>query len=499
MHVALVAFHRVRTPARRERDATACGGAAVRWSGDGLEPLLAESWSTQDDGLTWTIALRHGVSWHDGTPFTARDVVFSFDAYADPAVASRWSGRIATVKGYKEFQAGEAGSLSGVRAIDDYTVEVTLTAPSPNWMILSQPFIVIFPEHILGKVPRADLVNDPFWTNRVGTGPFKWDVYVPADRIEVVANDDYFLGRPAIDRIVYTNFADAASMLAALERGELDELPYEAAILPVSDLARYSALSNITVVPMNSGAPMFIRLNQNTPGLDEVRVRQAIMYAIDRAGINESLYGGAAPLRNSLFTQDWATPSDLNPYAFDPAMARALLAGTGFDTQRTYDFVYSYADQLTADVVTAMQAYLADVGIKISPRQATGAAVNQMYLDDTFEMGLVALGHGLDPSAAAEAVRCGALLAVHYCDPEVDRLFDQGLAQSDQGERQATYFELSRILNEDLPSVWLWQQLRPLAFSKRFVGPAEHWQEQPVILFNMPIYNEIEKWHLATE
>src|SRR5690606_10758281 len=198
--------------------------AAIKWTADGLQPLLAESWSTDDEGLTWTIDLREGVTWHDGEPFTAADVVFSFDVYADPAVASRWSSKVASVAGYAAFQAGEADSLSGVEAVDDHTVRVTLAAANPNWMLLEQSFVVILPEHVIGSVPRAELPTDGFWTNRVGTGPFKWDRYVPGETVEVVAYDDYFLGRPNIDRIVYTNFADSASMLAAIESGELDEL-----------------------------------------------------------------------------------------------------------------------------------------------------------------------------------------------------------------------------------------------------------------------------------
>src|SRR5690606_18914675 len=248
---------------------------------------------------------------------------------------------------------------------------------------------------------------------------------------------------------------------------------------------------------MNSGAPIFFRLNVQTPGLDDARVRQAMMYAIDRQGILDSLFGGAADVRNSLFTQDWATADDLNTYPYDPERARELLAEAGYDTSRTFDFVYYYGDSLTADVITAIQAYLAEAGINVAPRLVDPATINQMYADDTWEIGYVALGHGLDPSAAQPAVACGSQISVHFCNEEVDALFAQGLAQGDMADRAATYQQISRILNEEAPGVWLWQQARPLAFSDRFVGPTERWQEQPVILFNMPVYNEIEKWDLA--
>lgn len=469
--------------------------AAIRWTADSVEPLLAESWETEDETV-WTINLRQGVTWHDGEAFTADDVVFSFNVYANPEVGSRWASKVASVAGYDEFQAGTADSLSGVEALDDYTVQITLASSNPNWMLLEQPYVVMFPEHILGDVPAAELIDHEFWTDRVGTGPFQWDRFVPGETVEVVRYDDYFLGAPVLDRIVYTNFADSASMLAAIESGELDELPYEASILPVTDIERYDGLDGVSVVPVNSGAPIFFRINHEVEGLDNLQVRQAMMHAIDRQGIVDSLFGGATTVRNSLFTQDWATGDDIEEYAYDPERARDLLAEVGYDSL-SFDFVYYYGDSLSADVVTAIQAYLAEVGINVAPRLIDPATVNQMYEDGSWELGYVALGHGLDPSGAQPAVGCGSPISLSYCNERVDELFAQGLSQGDPDEREATYQEISAILNEELAGIWLWQQVRPLAFSERVTGPLEHWQEQPVILFNMPVYNEIETWDIA--
>ena len=470
--------------------------AAVTWTANELQPLLAESWETED-GKVWTLNLREGVTWHDGEPFTAEDVVFSFNAYANPAVASRWSSKVGGVEGYDAFQSGEADALSGVEAVDDSAVRVTLAEPNPNWMLLEQSYIVIFPEHILGDVPPEELANHPFWTDRVGTGPFKWDLYVPGQTVEVVRNDDYFLGAPELDRIIYTNFADAAALLAAIERGEIDELPYESSVLPVTDIERYDNLDGVTVVPMNSGAPIYLRLSYEVPELADPLVRQAMAHAIDRDAIIEGVFEGQTEIRNSLFTQDWATAEDLNPYPYDPERARELLEEAGFDASRTFDFVYYYSDPLTQDVVTAIQAYLAEVGINVAPRLVNGATLNQMYRDGSFEIGYVALGHGLDPAAAAPAVECGSLIALGYCNEEVDALFAEGITYADQDERAPVYQEISRILNEDLAGIFLWQQIRPLAFRDSTVGPIEHWQEQPVILFNLPYYAEIENWDVG--
>lgn len=470
--------------------------AEIKWTGDGLQPLLATSWSTPDGGKTWIIHLRHGVKWQDGAPFTAADVVFTFNTYANPKVGSRWSGKVGSVEGYKAFQAGQADHLTGIKALDNYTVQVTLSQANPNWMKLEQPYVVILPKHILGKVAPDKIISDPFWTHRVGTGPFIWKSYVPGESVTLVRNPNYFLGAPKLDKIVFTNYASASAELAALQSGALDEITYEASILPVTDIGHYQSLPNITVVPENSGAPIYIRINAKDPAFKDVRVREAMMYAINREGIIKSLFNGQTQIRNSLFTANWATAKDLNPYPYDPAKAKALLKAAGYDTSKTHDFIYYYSDTLTQNVVTAIQAYLAQVGIKVAPRHVSPATINQMYQNGSFELGYVALGQGLDPSTAEPAVQCGSLIALGYCNKQVDQLFAKGLSVSGRTARAPIYQQISKILNKQLPGIWLWQQVRPLAFSNRVVGPAEHWKQQPVIFFNMPVYNQIQDWYV---
>lgn len=468
--------------------------AAIKWTADELMPLLATDWAT-DDGTIWTINLRQGVKWHDGEPFTAADVVFSYNAYANPQVASRWSGKLSEIAGFDDFQAGRADSLSGVVALDDYTIQITLSQADQTWMLLQQPYVVIIPVHLLGDVPPTELSDHPFWSNRVGTGPFMWESYNPGVTITLVKNPDYFLGAPLIDRIEYITYDDASAHLAALESGAIDEFTYETAVLPVTDIDRYDSLPGITVVPANAGLPLKLRVNHNNPVLQDVRVRQAMLYAIDRQGIVDSLYGGTVDVSNSLFTANWALAADLEPYAYNPEKARELLREANYDTSQSFDLVYSYSDTLSIDAITAIQAYLADVGIKVAPRLIDSATQNSMSLDGSWELGYVSNGQGLDPDNASVEVRCGELLALGYCNERVDQLFREGLSSADQAVRAASYQEISRIMNTDAVEIWLWQQVRPLAFSDRFVGPLEHWQEAPVILFNLPFYNEMEKWH----
>ena len=475
--------------------------AAIKWTADvtDLQPLLAESWEVEGDGQAVVYTLRQDVTWHDGEPFTAEDVVFSFNVYANPAVGSRWASKLSSVQGYEAFQAGDADSLSGVTAVDDHTVRVELNEPLPLWPGLFGIYIVIFPEHLLGDVAPEELQGHPFWSERVGTGPFKWSNYEPDQFIELVRNEDYFLGAPLLERIIYRFYTDASTQLAALESGEIDAIAYETLLLPVTEVGRFEDLPDIEVLAdMSMGAPAFLRFNHTEPPFDDVRVRQAMLHAIDRAGLVEALWQGEAQVADTMFPQEWTWPEGLNSYEYDPERARELLAEAGYADGLTLetDLLYYYGDSLSADLIVAMQQYLADVGISLSPRRVDPPTIQEAQQNLSMQVGYAALGMGLDPSTGHPAVECDSVLAMGYCNEEMDARFREALTVSSQEEREGIYQEIATTLNEEVPSGWLWYQVRPLAFSTRVSGPLEHWREQPVILFNLPVYNEIETWYI---
>lgn len=474
---------------------------AIKWTGDvtDLQPLMAESYEVEDGGLAIVFHLRQGVNWHDGEAFDADDVVFSFNTYADPAVGSRWASKLNSVVGFDAFQAGETDGLSGVTKIDDHTVRVELDQPIPLWPGLFGIYIVMFPEHILGDVPGEELQGHEFWSNRVGTGPFMWSRYVPDQFIELTRNEDYFLGVPRLERVIYRFFTDASTHLAALENGEIDAIAYETLLLPVTEVDRFENLENIEVLAdMSMGAPAFLRFNHTIAPFDDVRVRQAMLYAIDRQELVEVLWRDEAQVANTLFPQEWTWPGDLNTYPHDTERARELLAEAGYPDglDLETDLLYHYSDSLSADLIVAMQQNLQDAGIRLVPRRVDPPTIQQAQQNLEMQVGYLALGAGLDPSTARGAVECGSVLSMGYCNEEVDRLFDAALAVRTRAEQAEIYQEIASILNEEVPSGWLWYQVRPLAFNTRVSGPLEHWSEQPVILFNLPVYNEIETWYI---
>lgn len=468
---------------------------AITWQG-GLKPLLAESYDMEEDGKVWVFHLRQNATWHDGEPFTAADVVFSINAYADPVVTSRRHVWTDAILGYDEFRNGEADSLAGVTAVDDYTVRVELATAAPLWIKIQLPYLVMFPEHVLGSVAREALITDSYWENRIGTGPFKWSDYAVDQYIELVRNDEWYLGAPKLEKIILQMYSDGASHVAALERGELDTTAYETTLIGMDDVERINGLDGIDVVVMDKGSSAFIRFNHNDPLFADVRVRQAFRYAIDVQMLMETIYvGGRAAY--TMFPQPWTWPDDVNTYDYDPDKARDLLDEAGWPSGKEVDFIYYFTDSLSADLVVAMQAYLSEVGINIKPRLVDSAVQMDLLANNTLETGLFGMGMGLDPSIGSGNLQCGAMLAQGYCNEQLDELFATGAALSDPDERAEVYQAISTILNEEQPDVWLWYDLRPLGFNRRVVGPYEHYSEQGTIYFNMPVYNEIENWYIA--
>lgn len=484
------------TCGRRLDEAFLQGLAQVKWTADGVEPLLAESWEMEGNGDAFVFHLREGVTWHDGEPFTADDVVYTFNIFANPTVASTYASKLAAVKGYEEFQAGTATELSGVTKIDDMTVRVEMSSPSPLWVDLQQISISILPEHILGSVAPDQLRTNPYWKNMVGTGPFVMTKFVDDQYIEGEANENYFLGKPKLDKIVFQIYADTAAILNALEAGELDSTPYEGGGIPLDQVQRFEAMDHLTVLGnMDAGLPTFIMLNLEDPDFAKQEVREAMMYAIDRQAIMETIRTNLGEISNTMFPAEWARPTDLNEYAYDPAKAAELLATAGWDSTRKIDFLYYYNDQVNKDIVVAIQAYLAAVGINIEPRLVDGAGFNQALVDKTFQAGYAANGQGLDPSLGALITKCGTQRAMSFCNERVDELFDLGLSVAERDARAPYYQEISTILNDELPKLWLWYDVRPMGFNSRIVGLAQHFSEQPLLMFDVPVYNEIHTWY----
>ena len=327
-------------------------------------PDLAESWSTSEDGQTWTFKLRQGVTFHDGGAFTANDVIFSVEICLDPQVKCNKAGELGTIAGAKDFVDGKATTVSGLKAVDDLTLEVTTDGPNAAILDTFAETWILSKASMEG-ISHENLDQNEYWrTKSIGTGPFKFVQFVEGQYIETAAFDNYWRGRPKIDKLIRREFKDPATALLAFDAGEID-FTY----LTLDEVERESKNENAVVIPGPSQVDNAITLNPNAhPAFGDPKFRQAILYAIDRKSIIESIYQGAATAVPCFYGNPKYQPEGIEPYDYNPEKAKALLAELGVDTASLPEFVLDtyYNDHLSADVMTVNQATLADIGNKIS-------------------------------------------------------------------------------------------------------------------------------------
>lgn len=423
-------------------------------------PDLAESWSISDDSLTWTFNLRKGVTWHDGSPFTAEDVIFSIELCVDPNTTCWQAGPLAVIAGAQAYIDGDADTISGLVAVDETTLEITTDGPTaPLLDVLAETWIVH--KASMQDIPRDQIDKSDYWrTNPVGTGPFKFSQYVEGQYIETVRFDNYWRGAPKLDKLIRREFKDPATALLAFDAGEID-FTY----LTADEVERESQNANAVIHPGPSQVDNALTLNPAfNPLFGEPKFRQAILYAIDRKSIIESIYKGAAEPVPCLYGNPLYYPADIEQYDYNPEKARELLAELGVDPASLGTIILDtyYNDQLSADVMTVMQANLADIGINVDLMPLDGAAWSSRYYDQRdSQMSFIGGANGADPNRAVQYFYSTSPGNTYkYANPELDRLLDEGRQEMDPAARTAIYQEACRVLGQDQPWIFLWQTVR---------------------------------------
>jgi len=438
---------------------------------------LAESWEFSDDGLVWTFHLREGVTWHDGEPFTADDVKWTYEAIKHPD----YSGPRAT-----DFKP-----IEKIEAVDDHTVKLTLSEPYAP--LLEALDIGIMAEHVFGDTEIATLREHPANHEPIGTGPYTWGEWVKGQYIVLEANENYFEEGPWIQTVRFKFYQDTQVMLAALENGDID---YMGAI-PPDDVERVkSALAdtyNFYEFPNNGYT--YIGLKQTHPILQDKRVRQALMYGIDRKQIVEDVFRGLGTVLDSHYPPiSWAYTDDINHYEFDADKAVELLEAAGW-TEVGDDGIRinENGDKLEFVVVThtgnpqresvllVAQEHLKGIGVNMKPEFYEWSVLLEQYLDVAeFEAYMCGWSLGLDPdpyvyfhSTSSEFGADGYLKGfndVFIRNEELDKLIEKGRTTLEQQARVEIYHEISQLLNEELPYVWLYTNNSITAMHKKFAG-----------------------------
>jgi peptide/nickel transport system substrate-binding protein len=420
-----------------------------------IEPALAESWTVSDDGKVYTFALRQGVTFHDGEVFDANAVVFTWEAGKNPENAY-----------FDQFELA-----SDVRVVDDYTVEIE--APEPNALFLVQvgQWPMLPPEYYT----EVGLVG--FATAPVGTGPFQLVEWVQGDRIVMERFDDYWReGYPLLDRVVFRPITESSTRAAAIRTGDVDIVNR----LSPTDAISLDGAEGVELIEYSNNRVYYIAFNNLTSGVgqptENVLVRQAMNYAVDKQGIIDALFEGKGAVPTALLVSgDVGYDDAVEPYAYDPGKAEELLVEAGFGDGFSIGMACP-SDAYTnfSEVCEAVAAQLGEVGIDAQlDVMESGAfwdleATKQLppLFGDSWS------ANSNEPSAYDRlfgALGGEAASYSSWSDPVIDGLMSDVLTTLDDAARAQVFTDIQTQLHDDPPFIYLYQPVTIEAATDRVV------------------------------
>ena len=434
-----------------------------------LTGALAERWSVSEDGLTISFFLRKGVIWHDGRPFTSRDVVFTYRCLLNPEVLTPFSSRFKRVE--------------KIETPDDYTVVVKYGEPFAP--ALESWGMGIIPEHIFGE---GDLNTHPANKKPVGTGPYKLVRWDAADKLVLEKNENYFEEMGNISRIVYRIIPDESVQFLELKRQMVDSMgltPYQFKLQTGGDVFKKS----FRKFRYPSFTYTYLGFNLKNELFKEKEIRRAIAYAVDKKAIVEAvLLGYGTPVSAPYPPSSWAYNKNVEKIKYSPQKAREILEENGWvDTDgdgirekdgRKFSFTIltNQGDKIREECATIIQAQLKEAGIQAKIRILEWASFIHQYIDPrNFEVVLLGWSLSLDPDQFSiwhsSEIREGGYNFVSYSNREVDELLENGRATFDTEERKKIYFRLQEILAEEVPYCFLYVPDALPVVHSRFSGP----------------------------
>lgn len=411
-------------------------------------PQLAESWSNPDPN-TWEFKLRRGVKFHDGSEFTADDVIFSYKRIQEDKDAFK--------------QAPATKDIESIEAPDKYTVR--MRTKNPDAAFLSR----IDNRIILSKTYHEKLGSEAADKQQVGTGPYKFKEWIPAQRFVIVKNPDYAGPlKPVWEEVVFRVIPEDEARITALLNGEVDVISNVAP----QNYERLNSSPNTQAVGTRGLRMLFIGMNPTIiEPLNNEKVRQAIAHAIDKDGIIKGLLQGRAyrldgPLGPGMFSYD----SELQPkYDYNPQKAKELMAQAGYASGFELDF-YSPVDRYIKDrdISSAVVQMLSQVGIKANLKTPEWGTFSDQYQKGMYPMYLIGRGSVDDPSEYLhQYFRTGVTKRLMFSDPEIDAILLTEQREFDAKKRVDLLRKAQSMIMQRAPVVFLNQYEDTYGASKR--------------------------------
>jgi peptide/nickel transport system substrate-binding protein len=442
-----------------------------------IEPGLAESWETPDNGTTWIFHLQENVYFHDGTPLNADAVVFSYsnDSYVKKMGALR--------------------ALKSIEAVDDNTVKFVLVKQ------MSLPFYLT---HVAWPVMSPNCVDDDGnFISPIGTGPFKFENQVTDQEIVLVRNDDYWSEKSALDSVIFKVIPEATTRVMALETGEIDM----AIKLPEYDVSRLEEEDDIEVYRTLTTFTDFLQFNCNNGVFEDKEVRKAVAYTIDTEEMVDTVLEGigmAAQGRAFTPTMMYSNP-DLELYEPDIEKAKEILADDGWSDSDNDGILDKDGEPLTVSLIVgkgvwasrhtamaeAIQGSLQEIGMDVDIQVLESAAITSLENEDDFDM-LLRTGYFVwGPYPRHFFVHQSTSPYSHYNNSEYDVLANAADSTVDENKQQELYYELQEMVIEELPAFYLVHEEKIVA-ANSYVKGYEITAEDPWLNLN-GVYIEKEQ------
>lgn len=442
-----------------------------------LVPNMAE-YTMSEDQTTLTFTLKEGIKWHDGEPVTAEDVAFTFNALADPDYTGPRYGDVEGLKGAKAYHDGQADHIEGITVVDERTVVFEFEKPFAPGLTKIGADRAIIPKHIWENVPIADWSKQTDLMEKpIGCGPYMITENVPGQYVALEAFPDYFKGEAKTKHFIF-KVSNQDTVVAELINGDID-------IADISSLKSQDIQTleenNIKVTSYSGTSSQYMGFNLRLPIFQDVRVRQAITYAIDRQLMVEKLLEGRGEVVQApLLPTSWAYPEDgvLNDYAVDLDKARELLKEAGWEDRNGDGIVeneagepfevtlkYPQGNKMREQSAPIIQASLKEIGISVELRIMEFAALlDEVMANHDFDMFLMGSTLDTDPDpkpiwhsdSSSDEIGNSAWNIVAYRNPEADAVMDAALATTDVETRKELYKEFCIMVNEDCPEVLLY-------------------------------------------
>lgn len=409
---------------------------------------LAES-MTKVDKNTWEFKLKKGVKFHNGEPFNAQTVKFSFEMMNDPQ--------------YKFRLAKDFDFLKEIQIIDDHTVRLITKYPFAGLPLRCFNFTLLPPKYITEKG------HDYFTKHPVGTGPYKLTKWLKGNKIILDAYDEYFEGAPAIDRVIYRVIPEDASRVAALEAGEVDLI----SAVPTSQIERLKANPDIKVVTAPTTRVIFIGLDTIHPKYptSNKKFRQALNYAVDVPAIVKHIFNGnATRLATLIAPAFFGYSANVTPYEHNPEKAKALLKEIGYDSDQVLKLSVAPGAYINnTEVAHAIAGQLQKVGVNVQVAELENSvARTQLLTKKNNPLYLLGIGGHYNDADLITRIAFGTKQRYStFYNKKFDELRMKAGSTLDDAKAEKAWEEVQVMLKEEAPAIFLYQQFDTYAYNKK--------------------------------